>query len=89
MTDPDLLSTAISVSRLGTNDFATDILDVNEERITRWLSGERRMPIVVRAVHRHRPTPRLDLRGSSQSAGQRMTARRIASVRQIHTSWPD
>jgi hypothetical protein len=50
MTDPNLLSTAISVSGLGTHDFAADILNVREERITRWLSGERRTPVVIRAL---------------------------------------
>ena len=50
MTDPDLLSTAITASGLGTHRFALDILDVNEVRLARWLSGERRMPTVVRAL---------------------------------------
>lgn len=50
MTDSDLLSTAINASGLGTHDFAMDILDVAEERVARWLSGERRMPTVVRAL---------------------------------------
>jgi hypothetical protein len=50
MTDPDLLSRAITVSGLSTHRFAMDILDVNEQRITRWLSGERRLPMVVRAL---------------------------------------
>jgi len=50
MTDPDLLSRAITVSRLGTRDFALDILDVKEERVRVWLSGERRLPMVVRAL---------------------------------------
>jgi len=50
MTDPDLLTTTISVSKLGTHDFAMDILDVSEERLTRWLSGERRLPAAIRAL---------------------------------------
>jgi hypothetical protein len=50
MSDPDLLSTAIDVSKLGTHGFAMDILDVSEERITRWLSGERRLPAAIRAL---------------------------------------
>jgi len=50
MTDPDLLSRAITVSRLVTRDFALDILDVKEERVRVWLSGERRLPMVVRAL---------------------------------------
>jgi hypothetical protein len=50
MTDPDLLSRAITVSRLGTRDFALDILDVSEARVRVWLSGERRLPMVVRAL---------------------------------------
>lgn len=50
MTDPDLLSRAITVSRLGTHGFAMDILDVREERLRRWLSGEHRLPMVVRAL---------------------------------------
>ena len=50
MTDPDLLSRAITVSRLGTHGFALDILDVREERVSGWLAGERRLPMVVRAL---------------------------------------
>jgi hypothetical protein len=50
MTDSDLLSRAITVSRLGTHGFAMDILDVREERLRRWLSAERRLPMVVRAL---------------------------------------
>lgn len=50
MTDPDLISRAIEVSGLGTHGFALDILDVTEERVRVWLAGERRMPMVVRAL---------------------------------------
>jgi hypothetical protein len=50
MTDPDLLSRAITVSRLGTHGFALDILDVREKKVSGWLSGEHRLPMVVRAL---------------------------------------
>ena len=50
MTDSDLLSSAITASRLGTHVFALQVLDVREERVTGWLSGERRLPMVVRAL---------------------------------------
>jgi hypothetical protein len=50
MTDPELLRDAIEVTGLSTFRFATEVLDVDEHGIQRWLSGERPMPVAVRAV---------------------------------------
>jgi hypothetical protein len=50
MTDHDLLHRAITVSGLGRHRFAHDILDVREERVSKWLARERRFPVVFRVL---------------------------------------
>jgi len=50
MTDPDLLSAALSATKLSARQFATDVLDVDEHSIQVWLSGKRPMLVAVRAI---------------------------------------
>ena len=50
MTDAELLRDAIEVTGLSTFRFATEVLDVDEHGLRRWLSGDRPMPVAVRAV---------------------------------------
>ena len=50
MTDAELLREALAVTGLSEFRFAVEVMDVTEHVVQRWLSGERPLPIAVRAV---------------------------------------
>jgi hypothetical protein len=48
VTDPELLSAAIKVSRLSVRQFARDVLVRDPRSVWRWLAGETKLPAAVR-----------------------------------------
>jgi hypothetical protein len=74
MTDAELLRDAIDVTGLSPFRFATEVLDVDENGLQRWLSGDRPMPVAVRAVCmtiRERPALVAEIvRTRNESGGQ-------------------
>jgi hypothetical protein len=47
MTDPELLSAAITASGLSVTAFCRDILVRNSRTVWRWLNGDSPIPLVV------------------------------------------